>query len=74
MNLVTIPPAEQAKMKSIPVERIAERLVGGVQRQRSNWKQEKTETGVINGMKFTQDSLGGNPDSRINGTCEDLCM
>ena len=41
-------------MKSIPVEQLAEKLVGGVQRQRSNWKQEKTETGVINGMNFAR--------------------
>ncbi len=54
MNMVTLPRAEQEKYKNISLEQLAERMIGGIKRQRANWKQEKTETGVINGMDFAR--------------------
>jgi hypothetical protein len=54
MNLLTLPAAEQAKFKSLTLEQLADRLIGGVKRQRTNWTQERTENGVINGMNFVR--------------------
>ena len=58
MTLLTLPASQQEQTKNLSLDQLADRLIGGVKRQRSNWKQEKTEKGVVNGLNFAQDSLG----------------
>ena len=54
MNLLTVPAEQQEKIGNLSLDQLAERLIGGLKRQRTNWKQEKTEKGVINGMNFVR--------------------
>jgi hypothetical protein len=54
MSLLTIPPAEREQVKSLSLEQLAEKLVGGKQRMLTNWKPKNTEKGVINGMDFAR--------------------
>jgi hypothetical protein len=54
MNLMTLPPAQQEQFRKLTLENLAEKMAGGVKRQRTNWKQKKIETGAINGMPFAR--------------------
>jgi hypothetical protein len=54
MMLITVPPTQREQTRKLSLEQLADKLLAGVKRQRTNWKQEKTETGVINGMKFAR--------------------
>jgi hypothetical protein len=54
MNLLPIPPAQRAQAKNLTLEQLAERRVAALKQQRTDWKQEKTEKGVINGVTFAR--------------------
>lgn len=54
VNLLTLPPAQRQQFSKLTLEQLAERLIGGVKRQRTNWKQEKIENGMINGVPFAR--------------------
>jgi hypothetical protein len=54
MNLLPIPPAQLEQSKSLTLEKLAEKRIAAIQRQRTDWKQEKTEKGVINGLTFAR--------------------
>lgn len=64
LNLLTLPDAQKQRINSLSLEQLADRLVGGVKRQRVNWKQEKTEAGVINGINFARIRWEGTDPAR----------
>jgi hypothetical protein len=52
--LLTLPAAQQEKIKNLPLDELADRMIGGVKKNRTNWKQAKLEKGVINGVNFAR--------------------
>ncbi len=54
---LTPPSGEAPKMT---LEQLAERMLGGVKRRRTNWKQGEPEIGMVNGIKFVRVRWTGN--------------
>jgi hypothetical protein len=54
MMLISLTPQQAEQFKALSLEQLTEKLLGGVKRQRTNWKQEKAEKGEINGLKFAR--------------------
>jgi hypothetical protein len=59
MNVMTLPPGEVEKMKGMSLEQLSERLIQGVKRIRTNWKQEQPEKSTINGIEFVRINWSG---------------
>ncbi len=51
LNLVAPPVGEATKYA---LDQLADKLLGGVKRRRTNWHQEKTEIGLVNGLTFAR--------------------
>ena len=54
MNLLPIAPAQREQAKRLTLEQLAEKRIAAIRGQRTDWKQEKTEKGVINGVTFVR--------------------
>lgn len=65
MNLMAIPAARANQIKSMSLEQLADRMIGGLKRQRTNWKQERAETGAVNGIKFARIRWAGTEPNRL---------
>jgi hypothetical protein len=54
MNLLPIAPAQREQAKRLTLEQLAEKRIAAIRGQRTDWKQEKTEKDVINGLTFAR--------------------
>jgi hypothetical protein len=50
--MIAVPPPGESV--NLPLEQVAEKLLGGVKRGRANWRQDTPERGVVNGMNFVR--------------------
>ena len=54
LTMVELPAEQIEKTKNLSLEQLADLMIGGMKRQRTNWKQEKAEEGTISGMNFVR--------------------
>ena len=52
MLQIVVPPPGQSV--NLPLEQLAQKMLGRVKRSRTNWRQDKHERGVVNGMTFVR--------------------
>lgn len=54
----------KSESKKITLEQIAEKMIGGIKRSRTQWKQTKVEKGTINGVTFARLCWNGTEPTR----------
>ena len=54
VNLFEVGAAQKEQFKKLTLEDLAEKMAGAVKKPMSDWKQEKVETGTINGIPFAR--------------------
>jgi hypothetical protein len=54
LSVLAIPATELAKIKELSLEQLGEKMLAAVKARRTDWKQEKPEAGMVNGIKFVR--------------------